>query len=174
MWKGLRMDNDKLRIVRALSEFDGPASISELVTRSELSRGKILGNLAKLCTEGFVDKSGKQYGITNRGRAVIGELNPVPQDKGFYFFSEETNYMGHTAFSLKEFYDIVKTIDLRSLEFHNQRGDFENWIKDVLHDDELARDVRALRDEDVSGEVLRDRLNEAVGHNCRMLNTLTT
>lgn len=168
------MDSERFRIVQTLSEFDGPVSISELIAKSGLSRGKVLGNLARLCIEGFVDKRGKQYAITNRGRAVLGELNPAPQDKGFYFCLEENNCTGQVAQSLKSFYEIVKTIDVRSLEFHTRRGDFENWIKDVLHDEELASEIAALRSENVTGETLRNKLNEAVGRNYRMLNTLTT
>ena len=167
------MDNERLKIVRALSEFEGPIGIGELETRSELSRGKILGNLSRLCIEGLVDKSGRQYAISARGRAIIGELNPVPQEKGFFFNTEENVSTGQVALSLKDFLDIVKTVDVRSLEFHNRRGDFENWIKGVLNDDELAKDVSSLRDENVSGEALREKLSEAIGRNCRMIISLT-
>ncbi|MFH0897366.1 MAG: hypothetical protein V1850_04890 [Candidatus Bathyarchaeota archaeon] len=168
------MDNERFRIVQALSEFEGSVSINDLVARSELSRGKILGNLARLCIEGFVDKHGKQYAITNRGRALMGELNPVQQDKGFFFNLDENNYTGQIALSLKDLYDIVKTVDIKSIDFHNRRGDFENWIRNVLHDEEFANTVSAIRNENVAGEVLRDKLYEAVGRNYRMLNTLTT
>ncbi len=168
------MDGERLIIVQTLSGFNRPVSINELIAKSGLSRGKVLGNLTRLCIEGFIDKNGKQYAITNRGKAVLGELSPAPQDKGFYFYLEENNCTGQVALSLKSFYDIVKTIDIRSLQFHTRRGDFENWIKDVLYDDELACEIAAIRSENVVGEALRNKLCEVAGRNYRMLNTLTT
>ncbi len=167
------MNGERLRIVRALSEFRDSVGINELVERSELSRGKVLGNLTRLCREGLVEKNGKQYVITNRAKAINGELNQVPQDKGFYFCFAENKYTGQTALSLKDFYKIVKTIDVQSLEFHNRRGDFGNWIRDILHDDELASEVNALKDENISGEVLRNKLDDTVGRNYRMMTMLT-
>lgn len=167
------MDNERLKIVQALNQFYEPININELITESGLSRGKVLGNLARLCIDGFVDKRGKQYAITNRGKAVIEELNPISQDKGFYFYLDENNSTGQVAISLKDFYEIMKMIDIKSLEFHTRRGDFENWIRDLFHDTELASEIAALRNENITGETLRDKLHEAVGRNYRMINSLT-
>jgi len=166
------MNSERLRIVQALSEFDAPVDVDELVARSGLSRGKVLGNLPRLCIDGFVVKSGRLYALTKRGRAVIGELEPVPENNGFHFYLEEDKYTGLTAHSLKDFYEVMRKVDLKSLEFHIQRGDFENWIREVLRDEELAGEIAELRNTAISGDVLRDKLCESVGRNYRMLKTL--
>ena len=168
------MDNERHKIVQTLSKLDEPLNVSELAEKSGLSRGKVLGNIARLCIEGFMDKCGRKYVITTRGRAVIGELNSVSRDKAFNFYLEENNYTGKVALSLKDFYEIVKTIGIKSLEFHTRRGDFESWMRDVLHDEELANEIKVLKRENVVGKTLRERLYESIGRNYRMLNTLTT
>lgn len=168
------MDSERLRIIQALNEFDAPASMDRITAKSGLSRGKVLGNLPKLCLDGLVDKRGRLYAITKRGRAIIGELEPVPEDKGFYFYLRENEPLELVARSMQEFYDVVKSVDLASLEFHVQRGDFEKWIREVLNDEELADEIAGLNVAGLSGDALRDKLCESVARNCRILNNLMT
>ncbi len=89
-------------------------------------------------------------------------LETVPKDKAFYFFTEVGSYTGCFSSSIKEFRDAIKTIDLRSLEFHTARGDFENWVGEVLKDNELALKMSEIRKANPSGEELRKRLYETV------------
>lgn len=168
------MSNERLRIVQALNEFDAPTSIDKIAVKSGLTRGKVLGNLPRLCLDGLIDKHGGLYAIAKKGRAVIGELEPAPENKGFYFYLRENKSTGLLARSLQEFYGIVKTIDLASLEFHVQRGDFEKWIREVLSDEELGDEIAELRVKGLSGDALRDKLCESVGRNCKILNGLIT
>jgi hypothetical protein len=53
-------------------------------------------------------------------------------------------------------------VDEKSLGFHLQRGDFEDWIRGVLKDEELAKQVKQLRAANLAGENLRDRLYSVV------------
>jgi len=85
---------------------------------------------------------------------------------------KENWYTGQTASSFREFSEILKTIDITSLEFHVQRGDFENWVKEVFNDEELASEITELRIKKVNGELLRNRICEIVGRNNKMLNLL--
>lgn len=70
-------------------------------------------------------------------------------------------YAERSASNLGSFYDVSGDIDVRSVEFHMSRGDFEKWIKS-LEDDALARDVAKLRKKGLSGENLRTRLRDTV------------
>ena len=168
------MTSETLKLVQALNDFDGPTNIGEIVARSGLSQGKVLGNLPKLCLAGIVDKRGKLYVLTKRGKAILEELEPVPGAKGFYFCYKEGDYTGQVVYSLKDFYQTVQKIDVTSLEFHLHREDFEKWVREVLHDDELANDITGLRGSNISGEPLRMKLSEIIGRNYKMLNMLAT
>jgi benzoyl-CoA reductase/2-hydroxyglutaryl-CoA dehydratase subunit BcrC/BadD/HgdB len=97
-------------------------------------------------------------------------LKPVAPEKAFYFYNSVGNYTGKSAASLKEFAQRVKEVDQKSLGFHLQRGDFENWFAGVLKDEELAKQVKDLRTYNPTSEALRDRLNSIVS---RRLDQLT-
>lgn len=97
-------------------------------------------------------------------------LKPVAPEKAFYFYNSIGNYTGKSAASLKEFAQRIREVDQKSLGFHLQRGDFENWIAGVLKDEELARQVKGLRAYNPTSEDLRDRLNSVVS---RRLDQLT-
>jgi arginyl-tRNA synthetase len=90
-------------------------------------------------------------------------LKPVPKEKAFYFYNDIGNYTGKSAASLKEFADKIQDVDAKSLGFHLRRGDFENWITEVLKDEKLAKQVRdELRATNSKGEDLRKRLHSIV------------
>ena len=85
-------------------------------------------------------------------------LRNVAREEAFYFFTSIGNYTGHSAASLDEFLMKIKDIDLKSLEFHLFREDFEKWIAQTLGDIRLSDDIRSLRIQKVVGNALRDRL----------------
>ena len=167
------MNSERLRIIQALNELDAPTSIDKIAAKSGLTRGKVLGNLPRLCLDGLVDKRGRLYAIMDRGRVILRELELVPEDKAFYFYLGENKPAGLAARSLKEFYDAVKTVDSTSLEFHVQRGDFEKWIREVLGDEELAAEIAELRPANLSGDSLRNKLCENIGRNYKILSAFT-
>lgn len=82
----------------------------------------------------------------------------VPPEKIFYFYEGIGNYTGKSAASLREFVEKVKEVDDKSLEFHVQRRDFENWISGALKEDELAKQVSEIRESNATGRELRERL----------------
>ena len=82
----------------------------------------------------------------------------LPKEQAFYFFTSVGNYTGESAASFEEFLDKIKEIDIKSLEFHLYRGDFEKWIAEILEDKELAEEILNLRDIMPTRDVLRKRL----------------
>jgi len=85
-------------------------------------------------------------------------LRNVLREEAFYFFTSIGNYTGQSAFSLDEFLQKIKDVDIKSLEFHLFREDFEKWIAQTLGDNRLSEEIRVLRAQKVVGNVLRDRL----------------
>jgi hypothetical protein len=86
-------------------------------------------------------------------------LRTLPREKAFYFFTSIGNYTGESAASLKEFMDKINEVNLKSLEFHLYRGDFEKWIAETLEDGELATEIGNLRSQNYSGTVLKEHLH---------------
>jgi hypothetical protein len=85
-------------------------------------------------------------------------LRTVPREKAFYFFTSIGNYTGESATSLKEFMEKVNEVNLKSLEFHLYRGDFEKWLTEVLEDKELAEEIKKLQRIGLAGDALRNEL----------------
>ncbi len=85
-------------------------------------------------------------------------LRTLSRDKAFYFFTSIGNYTGESAVSLEEFTKKILEVNVKSLEFHLYRGDFEKWIAEALEDNALAGKVRRLKDLKPIGMDLRDRL----------------
>jgi len=85
-------------------------------------------------------------------------LRSVLREEAFYFFTSIGNYTGQSAASLDEFLQRIKEVNIKSLEFHLYREDFEKWIAQTLGDAKLAEDIKGLRNMKVVGNALRDRL----------------
>ena len=96
-------------------------------------------------------------------------LGVIPREKAFYFFTSIGNYTGLSASSLKEFTERIGEINVKSLEFHLYRGDFERWITEVLEDNELAGEIRKLQKFNLMGEALRSQLNIVVSRRLKQL-----
>ena len=85
-------------------------------------------------------------------------LRELTREKAFYFFTSIGNYTGHHASSLKEFAQEILEVNVKSLEFHLYRRDFEKWISETLEDRSLASKIGELRAVKPIGIDLRDRL----------------
>ena len=89
-------------------------------------------------------------------------LRRIPRDKAFYFFTSIGNYTGESATSLKEFIRKVAEVNVKSLEFHLYRGDFEKWIAEVLEDKYLAQEISTFRSLAFRNERLKDELHRVL------------
>jgi hypothetical protein len=124
------------------------------------------------------------YEITDRGQERIGVnnaevrhalaiLSPVSSEKAFRFYRGMDKYLGIYATSLSDFCEKIRAIDLSSIRFHLFREDFESWIREELGDSELANSIGSIRSMDLSGEPLRQRLQETVESRYRQLEGLS-
>jgi hypothetical protein len=96
-------------------------------------------------------------------------LRILPREKAFYFFTSIGNYTGESAASLKEFMEKINHVNMKSLEFHLYRGDFEKWITEVLEDKKLAEDVGRLQKNNLLGDHLRNQLYMIVSRRYQQL-----
>lgn len=96
-------------------------------------------------------------------------LRSVLREEAFYFFTSIGNYTGVSASSLDEFLQRMKDVDIKSLEFHLFREDFEKWIAQTLGDDKLAGEIRLVRGQKIVGNTLRDRLYFVVSRRLKEL-----
>jgi alpha-amylase len=100
-------------------------------------------------------------------------LRTLPREKAFYFFTSIGNYTGESAASLKEFMEKINKVNVKSLEFHLYRGDFEKWITEVVEDRRLAEDISRLQKTNLQGDNLRNQLYATVSKRYYQLTSAT-
>ena len=127
-----------------------------------LTPNQTMAEVQELAKEGFLRKVGGGFGLTEKGRTALKMFTPVSNEMSFSFYIEIDKPTGFTANSMKEFYSLIKQVVVDSLEFHLYRGDFENWLKDVCKDLELAEAFGSLKSEELKGEELRKALLNAI------------
>jgi hypothetical protein len=84
-----------------------------------------------------------------------------PDSQAFYFYDSVGSPTQGSAHSLEEFIDSIKTVDSTSIEFHCQRGDFENWIK-MLGDEILSKQIANIQKSELKSNHLRKRLSQVL------------
>ena len=87
-------------------------------------------------------------------------LRIVPYQEGFRFARGFGDYTGEVATSLEDFAEMLKAVELKSLDFHMERQDFEKWVHVIFGDEDLAQ--RINRRAVFQGENLRSELRMAV------------
>jgi len=86
---------------------------------------------------------------------------PLPPGKRFWFRDEQAG-IDKEAASLYEFLQLIPTLPIESLEYHDRRQDFSHWAERALGDGGLAARLRKLSHRQLKGEELRDALRRTV------------
>ena len=96
-------------------------------------------------------------------------LRVVPDAKGFHFYTGVGDYCGVSVHSLEEFADALQYVCSEAVVFHFERGDFQNWIRDIIGDDELAHIIDNIKacERHLAAESCRKEIVERV--NIRIL-----
>lgn len=85
----------------------------------------------------------------------------VTTECGFHFYEDIGKPLFQTAFNLEEFWEKLKNVPVSSLEFHQRRGDFARWIRDIFEEIQLAERIEKIFDvgEDLRRELLNAKHN---------------
>lgn len=91
-------------------------------------------------------------------------LRSVTKQESFHFYLALGEPIGKTAISLADFAEKMADVDVRSVNFHYPRKDFEKWIFEVIGDTKLASRLNMISRMHIGikGEALRNQIIRAV------------
>jgi DNA-binding MarR family transcriptional regulator len=165
----------KIKILDVLWAEGRPVKPKDVAEKAGLKVSATTMHLLGLKKGGYVNTVQPGfYAITELGKEAIGLpkidkaqagkiLSHMSADKAFHFYTGVHQYTHVIAHSMAEFVDRLQKIDVKAVEFHVSRKDFEHWIQG-LGDLELAKKLGAIRNARLHGEDLRTRVYEAVKH----------
>jgi DNA-binding Lrp family transcriptional regulator len=156
------LTEEQLKVLKAMNEVTSRIDLNAFAQMVGLTPNQTIERVQELVTSELVRKTSGGYGITEKGKALLKAIAPVPKDTAFHFYTGIGKPTGFSAESLKDFYEIVKRVAPEALEFHLYRGDFENWIKTAFKDAALADELVSLKTADVKGEELRKAIMTAI------------
>jgi len=90
-------------------------------------------------------------------------LRTLAPEEAFHF-SGPTGYIGYTAYNLDQFLDLLSVVPADSIRFHQERGDFVNWVSNVLEDLKLAQDLKDCTERSVLISVVREHTDLLWSH----------
>jgi alpha-amylase len=143
--------------------FGGPAEVHSYFAGPLGSPSDLYRVFSSIWTDLLI-RATKRQGLVSVVEAEI----KGNKSRAFQFWLDEYKVLNIKAMGLKEFTEVIKTIDRRSIEYHSKRGDFENWIEGCFGDPVLAR---ALKDTGsrLQGEDLRKAMVEILEKRVREL-----
>jgi len=156
------LKEEKFKVLKTMKEATSRMDLNVFAKKVDLNPSQTIQQIQELAKEGFLQKVGGGFGITERGKAAIKAFTPVPEEMGFHFYNGVNQPTDLAASTLVEFYGIAKKINADSLEFHLYRGDFENWLKEAYKDPDLADEIGCIKSAGLKGEVLRTQLLKAL------------
>jgi len=157
------LKEEQFKVLKTMSEATDRVDLNAFAQRVNLTPNEAIQQIQELAKEGFLQRIGGGYGMTEKGKAVLKAYAPVPQDMGFHFYTDLDQPTNLTAQTIEEFYRIIKHVSVDSLEFHLYRGDFENWVKEVCKDPKLANEIGEIKTAELKGEALRAEMFKVVG-----------
>jgi len=156
------LNEEHIKILKTMNEATNRMDINMFAQAVNLNPNQAIAEVQELAKEGFLRKVGGGFGLTEKGRNALKMFTTVPGEMSFHFYVDVDKPLGFAALTLEEFYRFIKQVVTDSLEFHLYRGDFENWLRDVCKDLELAVAFGALKTEGLKSEDLRKALLKVI------------
>lgn len=181
----MSMSEIKRKILEILWIAGKPMKLQDIAEKTGLNISSSTMHLLWLRKDGYVSTPEKSYyAITKTGKEAIGLptltkqkalhiLRELPKGEAFHFYTGINQHVGVYATSLNDFCDKIQTVNVKSVEFHAPRRDFELWL-DSLGDLELAKTMGIIRRASLSGENLRKKVYESVRSRCEELTGLSS
>jgi Family of unknown function (DUF5752)/Bacterial regulatory protein, arsR family len=112
------------------------------------------------------------YTVSEEGKKALGLsevsrekayaiLAPTPFEKAFHFYVDIGKPLNLYARDLREFCDRVSQVNVESVQFHFNRGDFESWFSS-LGDEELTKRIALLKNRNLAGEELQEQIRKTI------------
>ncbi len=152
------MKEEQFKVLKTMSEATGRMDINTFAKKINMDPAQTIQQIQELAKEGFLQKIGNGFGITDKGKGALKAFTTIPEEMGFRFYYGIDQPAGLTANSLGDFYKIIKQISVDSLEFHLYRGDFEAWLKGACKETELAEEFESIKTSSAKGEELKKEL----------------
>jgi DNA-binding Lrp family transcriptional regulator len=156
------LKEEQFKVLKTMSETTSRMDIDMFAKKVDLTPTQTLEQIHELAKEGFLQKIGNGFRISQKGRASLKAFTMFPKEMGFHFYNGIDQPTEFNAQSLDEFYKFINQVNADSLEFHLSRGDFENWLTDVCKDQEFAGEIGSLKSANLKGEALRQELLKAL------------
>ena len=153
---------EQLKVLKVMNEITSRIDLNAFAQMVGLNPNQTIEHVKGLVDSGLVKKVNGGYGITDKGKAILRAIESVPKDMAFHFYTGVGQPTDFSAESLKELYEIIKSVSIASVEFHLYRGDFENWIKAAFKDAALADELANLKSANGEGENLRKEIITAI------------
>jgi hypothetical protein len=152
------VNEEQFKVLKTMSEAKNRMDINMFANKINLTPAQTIQQIQELTKEGYLQKIGNGFGITDKGKRARKVFTTFPDEMGFRFYYGVDQPAGLTANSLGDFYKIIKQISVNSLEFHLFRGDFDAWLKNVCKETELAEEFESVKTSGVKGEELKTEL----------------
>ena len=174
----------ELEILETMLLRSKPMEAAQIAKENNKESSSTTTHLTELTHKGYVKSSQKGlYTLTDEGKKALG-IQPItketakniiayaPHDKSFNFYVDTDKPLHMHAHSLQDFSNKLARVDLKTIEFHMENGDFEAWFK-CLGDQELAVKAVVIKDRKIVGEQLRVLLHAVIEQRCQELMKLT-
>src|SRR5579884_2093152 len=96
------------------------------------------------------------------GTTEQGESHNNEEEKWFRF--ENTDIYAKTPI---EFIEDIEKVPVEVIQSHFDKGDFEKWFRDCLADESSANNLKAIKEQNISGEQLRAKILEVISQKYR-------
>ena len=84
-------------------------------------------------------------------------LRTVPKNEGLGLYKTQGEFTGKTVTNFSTLFVALRSVDIRAINYHFKRRDFEKWIRGTTGDEELAHRSGRL-DRELHGEKPRSSM----------------
>jgi predicted transcriptional regulator len=180
----MNLSSDELEILETMLLNGNQMKATQIAIENNKELYTITIHLTNLIRGEYVNSPQKElYTLTDEGKKILG-IQPItkesakniiaytPHDKAFNFHVDNDTTHHMHAHSLQDFTNKLSRVNLKSIEFHMDNGDFEAWFK-CLGDQELAKKTTIIKKRKIAIEPLRFMLQDILEQRCRELLKLT-
>jgi alpha-amylase len=98
-----------------------------------------------------------------KNRKSAKTLRTLSSEKAFHFACN-AGFIGHAAYSLDHFAELLAVVPADSIAYHQDRKDFSRWITAVLEDPKLAESLEGVRERHELIRIVNERRETLWSH----------